>query len=134
MNVQKLSNRPKDPYALAQKYYQIISVLNDLKLSEGQIQLVSFAAIHGNISEPEIRSQYCKLYKTTPATINNIVDRMKKKKVILKENKVLFVNPSLTAVPFDKSLALVISLNLDPKPESNLGESDTTITTTTISI
>jgi hypothetical protein len=125
MKIQKLSHTSENSYALARKYYQIMSVLNDLKLAEGQIQLIAFTAIHGNISDPDVRTKYCKKYKTTPATINNIVDKMKKKKVIMKEDKVLFVNPALTAVPFDESLGLVISLSLEPvNLENGLGESD----------
>lgn len=119
MKVQKLSKVNKDPYALAHKYYQIMSVLNDLKLAEGEIQLVAFTSIRGNIADPEIRDEYCKTYKTTSATINNIVYRLKKKKIILKKDKEIFVNPALTQVNFDEPLALVVSLTLT----SNEGKS-----------
>ena len=110
MEVQRLNKQTKDEFALAHKYYQIISVLNDLKLADGQLQLVAFTAIKGNISDPIIRKEYCKRYKTTPATINNVVDKMKKKGVMIKKNKVIFVNPMLTKVDFSKLLTLVISM------------------------
>lgn len=112
MKVQRLNKETKDPFALAHKYYQIISVLNDLRLAEGQIQLIAFTAIRGNISEAQNRKEYCRIYKTTPATINNIVDKLKKIKVILKENKMIFVNPALTKVDFLEPLALIVSLTL----------------------
>lgn len=112
MEVQRLNKQTKDEFALAHKYYQIISVLNDLRLADGQLQLVAFTAIRGNISDPGIRKEYCVLYKTTPATINNVVDKMKKKGVMLKENKVIFVNPALTKVDFSKPLTLIISIGI----------------------
>jgi hypothetical protein len=116
MKVQKLSKVTKDQFALAHKYYQIMSVLNDLKLAEGEIQLIAYAAIKGNIADPVTRDAYCKLYKTTPATINNIVYRLKKKKIIIKKDKEIFVNPALTQVKFDEPLALVISLTIAKAP------------------
>jgi hypothetical protein len=112
MKVQKLSNVTIDQFALAKKYYQILSVLNDLRLAEGQLQLVAFTAIKGNISDPENRDLYCKMYSTTPATINNVVDKMKKKKVFLKDGKKIYVNPALTQVKFNEPLALVIQLTI----------------------
>jgi len=116
MIVQKLNKKTKDKFALAHKYYQILSVLNDLKLAEGEIQLVAFSAIKGNIAEPSLREEYCETYSTTPATINNIVYRLKKKDIFRKEDKMIFVNPELTQVNFEEDLALVISLTIPRKP------------------
>ena len=116
MKVQKLSSINKDQFALAHKYYQIMSVLNDLKLAEGEIQLIAYTAIQGNIADPTIRDAYCKTYKTTPATINNIVYRLKKKKIILKKDKEIYVNPALTQVNFNEPLALVVSLTIHVPP------------------
>lgn len=110
MEVQRLNKQVKDEFALAYKYYQIISILNDLGLAQGQLQLIAFTAIRGNISDPVIRKEYCKRYKTTPATINNIVDKMKKKRIMIKRNKVIFVNPMLTKLDFSKSLELIINI------------------------
>jgi hypothetical protein len=116
MKVQKLSSVNKDQLELAHKYYQVMSVLNDLKLAEGEIQLIAYSAVKGNIADPEIRDEYCKTYKTTPATINNIVYRLKKKKIILKKDKEIYVNPALTQVSFDEPLALVITLEIRKEP------------------
>jgi len=117
MKIQRLNKETKDPYILAYKYFQIISVLNDLNLAEGELQLVAYTAIRGNITEPKIRKEYCSTYATTPATINNIVYRMKKKNppILLKKDKLIFVNPELTQVDFNQSLGLVITLNLPVK-------------------
>ena len=112
MDVQRLSKAVADPYGAAHKYYQILSVLNDLYLSEGEIQLVAFGAIRGDLTDSDIRKEFCEKYKTTVATINNMVWRLKKKNVIVKTGKKLFINPALTKLKFDKSITLVITLPL----------------------
>jgi hypothetical protein len=116
MKVQRLNKQVKDQFALAHKYYQVISVLNELRLAEGEIQLVSFAAIKGNLADPDTRDLYCEMYKTTPATINNIVYRLKKKSIFYKKDKQILVNPALTKVKFDEPLAIVIALTIQGKP------------------
>lgn len=115
MEIQRLSKPVNDQYGAAQKYYQILSVLNDLYLSEGEIQLIAFAAIKGDITDSDIRKEFCERYDTTVATINNMVWRLKKKSVIIKKGKKLYVNPALTKLSFEESITLVITLPLTIK-------------------
>ena len=110
MNIQRLNKVVRGPYAVAHKYYQILSVINDLNLAEGEVQLIAFTAIEGNISDPSIRKLYVKTYSTTIATINNIVHRLKKKNIIHKKGRDLFINPVICKVDFSKSLALLVSV------------------------
>jgi len=117
MDTQVLTKDVQDKYLLAQKYYQIISGLNNLKLADGEIQLVAFAAIHGNISDNSLREDYIEKYGTTVATINNIVHRLKKKQVFLKEGKKIFVNPAITQLDFDSKINLVVKIDIIKKVE-----------------
>ena len=119
MEVQRLNKQVEDQFLLAQKYYQIISVLNDLRLADGEIQLVAFSAIKGNMANPTLRTEYCDTYKTTPATINNIVYRLKKKDIFQKVNKQILVNPMLTKLDFSKATTLIVSLTLQTKPTAD---------------
>ena len=48
--VQRLKRTTIDNYAMAEKYYSILSTVNNLNLTQREIQLVAFTAIHGNIS------------------------------------------------------------------------------------
>jgi hypothetical protein len=77
MIVQKLGVT-KNEFLIAEKYYGILSVINDLKLTEREIQLVAFTAIKGNISNANVREEFCKKYNTSSATINNIISKLKK--------------------------------------------------------
>ncbi len=53
------------------------------------------------------------MYKTTVATINNIVHRLKKKNIIHKNDEgLLIVNPVLNKLDFSKDLTIVTTISL----------------------
>ena len=110
MEVQRLNKIVNDEYETAQQYYEILGVLNDLGLAKGEIQLIAFTAIKGNITLGNIRKEYCTKYDTTIATINNIVHRMKKKNIIHKVDGMLIVNPKINQIDFSQDLGLIISV------------------------
>ena len=76
--VQKLKKIEPDSFLLAEKYYSILSVINSLKLTEREIQLIAFTAIKGNITYANVREEFCKTYNSTSPTINNIISKLKK--------------------------------------------------------
>jgi len=117
MDVQKLTRQVADSYLVAHKYYQVLSVINDLKLADGEITLMAFTAIEGNISDPALRKVYCKKYKTTIATINNIVHRLKKRNLLKKDGKMIFVNPTLNALDFQQKITLLLTIDVPEKIE-----------------
>lgn len=137
--VQRVKKSLSDEYALAEKYYAILSAINNLQLTKREIELVAFAAIKGSISYANHRAEFCEKYNTTTATINNIVSKLKKVNVFVKEKSKIYVNPFIV-VDFKKDLNLVITLDHektnkktkssgeyseeDIKREDNIGESD----------
>jgi len=110
MDIQRLSKSVNNQYDSAHKYYQILGVLNDLQLADGEIHLIAFGAIKGNITDSSIRKEFCEKYNTTIATINNMVYRLKKKNIIHKKGNMLFINPALTKVKFNEPVNLLISI------------------------
>lgn len=108
MILQKLSNKG-DEFVLAEKYYGIISVLNNLKLTEREIQLVSFTAIKGNISYNTHKEEFCKKYNSTSPTINNIISKLRKQGIFIKDNGKIKINPIIT-IDFTKDFILQIKL------------------------
>jgi CRISPR/Cas system CMR subunit Cmr6 (Cas7 group RAMP superfamily) len=93
--VQKLRKTEKDIFEVARRYYQILSAVNDLRLTERQIQLIAFTAIKGNISYSTNKEEFCKLYKSSPPTINNIVSELKKLNIFVKDASKIKVNPKI---------------------------------------
>lgn len=109
MIVQKLKKPIENNYAMAEKYYSILSAVNNLKLTQREIQLVAFTAIRGNISYANIRQEFCEKYKTTSPTINNIISKLKKIGIFVKDGSKVKVNPVII-LPFDKHITLEIKL------------------------
>jgi hypothetical protein len=110
--VQSLRIDLDDEYAIAEKYYSILSALNNLGLTKREIELVAYTAIKGTISYANTRADFCERYNTTPQTINNTVCRLKKTKLLVKRSGKVRVNP-LIAIDFKKNLNLVVKLMHD---------------------
>lgn len=107
--VQKLKKIEPDSFLLAEKYYSILSVLNDLKLTQRETQLIAFTAIKGNISYKHLREEFCEKYNTTSPTINNIISKLKKMHVLVKDKTKVKVNP-IIILNFNNELKLEIDL------------------------
>jgi hypothetical protein len=107
--VQRLKKDVNTDMELAMKYYSILSVINSLNLTEREIQLISFTAIKGNITYANVREEFCKTYNSTSPTINNIISKLKKIGIFVKENGKVKVNPIIT-IDFKKDLMLDIKL------------------------
>lgn len=107
--VQRLKTSVGDNYALAEKYYRILSAVNDLKLTQREVQLIAFAAIKGNISYANIRKEFCDKYDSTSPAINNIISKLKKMGIFVKDGTKVKVNP-IILLNFEKDIILQISL------------------------
>ena len=107
--VQRLKKSVSTDIQLAEKYYSILSAINNLHLTEREIQLISFTAIKGNITYANVREEFCKLHKTTSPTINNIISKLKKVGIFIKEGGKVKVNPVIV-IDFTKDLTLGVTL------------------------
>jgi len=107
--VQKLKKKENDVFSLAERYYKILSAVNDLFLTEREIQLIAFTAVKGNISYANIREEFCKKHNTSSAPINNIISKLKKIGVLIKDGTKVKVNPVII-LDFNKSISLEIKL------------------------
>lgn len=107
--VQKLKKIEPDSFLLAEKYYSILSVLNDLKLTHRETQLIAFTAIKGNISYKHLREEFCEKYNTSSPTINNMISKLKKMSVLVKDKSKVKVNP-IIILKFNSDIKLDITL------------------------
>jgi hypothetical protein len=106
---QSLLKRVSSEREMAEKYYSVLSAINNLGLTKSEIQLVAFTAIKGNITYANVRKEFCDVYNTTSPTINNIVSKLKKQKIFLKKGKIIYINPMI-ALDFKKDVTLEINL------------------------
>lgn len=107
--LQKLKVSVGDPYALAEKYYSVLSVMNDLKLTQRELQLIAFTAVKGNMTYGNIREEFCRRYTTTTPTINNIISKLKKLGMLIKEGGKVKVTP-IILLNFEMDLTLEIKM------------------------
>jgi hypothetical protein len=107
--VQKFLRKVEDDYAMAEKYYSLLSTVNDLKLTTREVQLVAFTAIRGNISYSSIREDFCKRHNSTSPTINNIISKLKKVGVLVKDGSKIKVNPVIN-LNFANNITLEIKI------------------------
>jgi hypothetical protein len=107
--VQKFLRKVEDDYAMAEKYYSMLSTINDLKLTQREIQLVAFTAIRGNISYSNIREDFCNKYNSTSPTINNIISKLKRIGVFVKDGTKIKVNPVIL-LPFNENITLELKI------------------------
>lgn len=109
MILQKLAPKTSDEYSSAEIYYNVLSALNKLSLTEREIQLIAFTAIKGNISTANVRQEFCERYDSTIPTISNIISKLKKQNIFIKEKGKVRVNP-LIVLDFTKPITLQILL------------------------
>lgn len=107
---QKLKRSLPDSYVIAEKYYTFLSIVNNLNLTEREIQLVAFTAIKGNISYANNRQEFCAKHNSSEATIYNIISKLKKIGVLVKDGNKVKVNPVIS-LDFESNLVLEIKLN-----------------------
>jgi hypothetical protein len=107
--VQKFLRKIENNYAMAEKYYSVLSTINNLKLTQREIQLVAFTAIRGNISYSSIREDFCKKYNSTSPTINNIISKLKRIGVFVKDGSKIKVNPVII-LNFSNDVTLEIKM------------------------
>lgn len=106
---QRWKKQCEDKFDIALRYYGLLSVLNSLSLTERELQLVAFTSVKGNISYANVRDEFCRRYNTTSPTINNMISKMKKLHVFIKDNGKIKVNP-LLVINFDNNLKIEIQL------------------------
>jgi hypothetical protein len=107
--VQRLKKEVDSDMELAMLYYSILSAVNSLNLTERELQLISFTAIKGNITYANVREEFCKTYNSTSPSINNIISKLKRIGIFIKENGKVKVNPVIV-IDFKKELTLDIKL------------------------
>ena len=107
--VQRFLRKVDDEYSMAEKYYSVLSTINDLKLTQREIQLIAFTAIRGNISYSSIREDFCNKYNSTSPTINNIISKLKKIGVFVKDGSKIKVNPVII-LPFSNNITLEVKM------------------------
>lgn len=117
--LQKIHKTYEDIYELYLRYYQAFFALNDIHVPKSELQLLSFIAVHDNISNTTTRRNFLNRYETTTYTLNNNVSNLCKKGYLVKEkDKKVRLTPSLKIGSHDK-IYLQISLDARDREENS---------------
>ena len=112
MFVQKIKKVYSSEFELAEKYYSVISALNNISLTTRQTQLLAFLAVRGTLSSVSSRKEFCERYNSSNATINNLISDLKEMKLVVKENNKIKVNSTILP-KFTNGLGLSLTLNYE---------------------
>jgi DNA-binding GntR family transcriptional regulator len=107
--LQRIRKLDDSPLLRAERYYAILSIVNDLHLTKRELQLIAFTATKGNISYNDFRKEFCETFKSSSPTINNMISKLKKSNILIKDNNKIKVHPQIQ-LDFNKPLQLEIKL------------------------
>ena len=107
--LQKISLKEENSLAMAKRYYSLLSAISNISLTEREIQLIAFTAVKGNISYSTNRDEFCTLYKSSSPTINNMISKLKKLGLLIKDGGKIKVNP-LYLLDFSNNIVLQLSI------------------------
>jgi hypothetical protein len=112
MIVQKIKRQEPSTFDVAYKYYAVLFAINNIGLTDKEIQLIAFMGVNGSISYKHVKEEFCLKHKTSIATINNMVSKLKNLKVLVKEDGKIKL-PQAIALDFNKGIMLNITLNYE---------------------
>ena len=91
---------------MAEKYYRVVFDMNGMGITDREMQLIVHTALNKGID----KEGFCKRYGTSAPTVNNMISRLKKMSVLVKEGGKLGISP-LLALDFEKDIKLEIFFN-----------------------
>ena len=109
--VQNIKGRVDSPIQLARKYLSVIFILNDIHMTNRKLDLLSYIALYG-INSITSKVNFCKEYKSSQATISNMISELYEEKILVKQLGKVKLNPSLY-LNFNNNLLLKIDLQLN---------------------
>lgn len=111
-SVQRIGKTYPSPLQVAIKYYTVLSVLNDLGLTEREVQLIAYTAVRGTLSSGGAKDGFIQQFGSSVASVGNMVHKLTKKGIFTKHEGRTVVNPRIW-VNFNNNLVLQLKLDID---------------------
>lgn len=106
---QKLRKNVPSDLDKAIKYYSILSILNDLKLTDKQVEMLAFTSVRGTITPLSARREFVELFDSSMASVENIKGKLAKKGWLIEVDRKYKVNPRFN-LDFSRDITLQINL------------------------
>lgn len=102
---------------LASRYFRLLMILGGEKgihLPPREIDLLAYTAVKGTISTKPAKDEFVSLYKSSTATLNNLISSLTEKKMLYKDKNMIRVHPSIRPrFQENKSISMLINLSID---------------------
>lgn len=108
--VQNISKNIESSLEMAKIYLSIIFIINNIHITKRKLQLLSYISIYG-INSVTSRENFCKQYKSSKATIGNMISELYEDNILIKEQGKIKLNPVLSP-NFENNFLLNINLNI----------------------
>lgn len=93
-------------------WFRFISGINDISLTNRELQLLSFINLRGTISSLQAKEEFCKMFETSTGTVSNMTAKLLKQKILTKEKSKIKVNPFLR-MDLDKDCVVRLFINIE---------------------
>jgi hypothetical protein len=95
--VQKIRISKGGEFELAKAYYSILFILNDIKVTKTELNLIAYCAVNGTISTPPIREEFMREFDVPNGSLNNMIARLQQDdvRIFVKENKKIRIHPAI---------------------------------------
>lgn len=107
--LQKWKKNFKDQREVAKKYFTLLNAFNDFKLKPKEIDLLSHIAVRGTIGSVSSRKEFMDIYNTTMPVINNLISKLYKKKMLVKIQNKIRINPRIN-IDFTNTENVIINI------------------------
>lgn len=77
------------------KYYSILNILSSLSWSKGDVNILSFVCVYGNIASMGIRKSFLDTFGMAPRSLDNSVRALLKKGFLIQEDDKITLNKQL---------------------------------------
>jgi len=105
LTTQRLKRIVDSDYDIAELYYSTLSSINNLRLTDREISLLAFMATSPSFDKKVFSAKH----STTPATINNMISKLKKMYLLTRIDNKVTLNPRIK-LNFGNDIKLEISL------------------------
>lgn len=110
--VQRIKKKLSSQLAVAIRYYSIMSILGEWKLTPRQIELLAFTAVRGTMSSGGAKETFIQTFNSSMGTIANMKGELIKKKLLIEKDKRVVVNPQV-CLNFNSPVILQLHLNVE---------------------
>ena len=85
----------EDKREVAVCYFRLLSAFNNFKLSDSEIELLAHISVNKGIVSGSCKISYAQNYNSSVAAVDNIISKLKKKKLLVKIENVVMLQPKI---------------------------------------